>query len=470
MVALFSNKRGFAAGALLAAVLNSEGAAAQPRLWRGRADADTCGTELSYWPRGWERMGENEWNRQKFALVSGADASPLRVIVPAIGQDSLTLAERSAQNGAVVTGPTFFKGTNEEDFLQNFAHGLVDNRVDPRKVGIVVPANHGLPGGKTSIIPKPDRFRGVAYRFPLNTEQIKINREHGGEESLLSNWYVHSARGLATDPIAKAKMIAMYQKTLMGAWGMKTNTPGDNRTIQQMDYTTTTNPYSFADCWVLANPRLGRQKNGRYVDIASGGRQFGAFLFVAAPNGNRGNSAWGSMTRTLSTRAQTHFGFFEAGVHAAISGAIDAAIREQLERGRPLRVLLFNKLGGGIYWPRNVAGDKNSGFKNGGPTAEFYENLIQQVLQERVSVQINGVVKILPKGAFFEAIYVTGLVKGNVGAQQGQNAQQQGQKGQQQPPPQNDGLSGGAIAGIVIGSVAGAGLIGFLIWWFAIKK
>ena len=38
------------------------------------------------------------------------------------------------------------------------------------------------------------------------------------------------------------------------------------------------------------------------------------------------------------------------------------------------------------------------------------------------------------------------------------------------PPAEKDGLSGGAIAGIVIGSVAVAGIGGFAIFWFAVKK
>ena len=38
------------------------------------------------------------------------------------------------------------------------------------------------------------------------------------------------------------------------------------------------------------------------------------------------------------------------------------------------------------------------------------------------------------------------------------------------PPAKKDGLSGGQIAGIVIGSVAVAGIGGFAIFWFAIKK
>ena len=38
------------------------------------------------------------------------------------------------------------------------------------------------------------------------------------------------------------------------------------------------------------------------------------------------------------------------------------------------------------------------------------------------------------------------------------------------PPSKKDGLSGGAIAGIVIGSVAVAGIVGFAIFWFAVKK
>ncbi len=38
------------------------------------------------------------------------------------------------------------------------------------------------------------------------------------------------------------------------------------------------------------------------------------------------------------------------------------------------------------------------------------------------------------------------------------------------PPAKNNGLSGGAIAGIVVGSVAVAGIGGFAIFWFAVKK
>ena len=36
--------------------------------------------------------------------------------------------------------------------------------------------------------------------------------------------------------------------------------------------------------------------------------------------------------------------------------------------------------------------------------------------------------------------------------------------------PEKTGLSGGAIAGIAVGSVAVAGLGGFAIFWFAVKK
>ena len=38
------------------------------------------------------------------------------------------------------------------------------------------------------------------------------------------------------------------------------------------------------------------------------------------------------------------------------------------------------------------------------------------------------------------------------------------------PSAKKDGLSGGQIAGIVIGSVAVAGIGGFALFWFAIKK
>ena len=38
------------------------------------------------------------------------------------------------------------------------------------------------------------------------------------------------------------------------------------------------------------------------------------------------------------------------------------------------------------------------------------------------------------------------------------------------PPAKKDGLSGGQIAGIVIGSVLLAGIGGFAVLWFAVKK
>lgn len=42
--------------------------------------------------------------------------------------------------------------------------------------------------------------------------------------------------------------------------------------------------------------------------------------------------------------------------------------------------------------------------------------------------------------------------------------------GEINPPADNKGLSGGAIAGITIGSVAVAGIGGFAIFWFVVKK
>ena len=38
------------------------------------------------------------------------------------------------------------------------------------------------------------------------------------------------------------------------------------------------------------------------------------------------------------------------------------------------------------------------------------------------------------------------------------------------PAPDKNGLSGGQIAGIVIGSIAGGGIVGFAIFWFVVKK
>ena len=66
------------------------------------------------------------------------------------------------------------------------------------------------------------------------------------------------------------------------------------------------------------------------------------------------------------------------------------------------------------------------------------------------------------------AVYDDGPSGGD-GNQPGGDGTQPGD-GEITPPAKKDGLSGGAIAGIAVGSAAVAGLGGFAIFWFAIKK
>ena len=41
---------------------------------------------------------------------------------------------------------------------------------------------------------------------------------------------------------------------------------------------------------------------------------------------------------------------------------------------------------------------------------------------------------------------------------------------QNQPAKQNDGLSGGVVAGITVAGIAGFGGIGFVLYWFVFRK
>ncbi|CAD7944433.1 unnamed protein product, partial [Amoebophrya sp. A25] len=129
--------------------------------------------------------------------------------------------------GQITLSPKFYKGaTQEQDFLQNFAHYLVTNKsVNPEAIGIVVPANHGLPGGGTSYIPQPrvGFIPHVIYNFPLNAREIGTDPNHGAEESVMSNWYVHHTQGLPNDTRTKENMTRLYQSTIQGAWGLRTN-------------------------------------------------------------------------------------------------------------------------------------------------------------------------------------------------------------------------------------------------------
>eukprot|EP00392_Amoebophrya_sp_AT5.2_P001321 g1323.t1 len=311
------------------------------------------------------------------------------------------------------------------------------SKVKASKIALVIAGNSGLPGGGTT---------GMSAKGKFRVQIPKIHNGHGTqEESVVSNWYVHQVQGypqllpggrgkkfqqgMQPNHFAQ-KLIQLYVKTIQAKWGLKSNNAGDYATVQGLDYVHTQNPVAFADCWVVRNPRIGAEKAApkldnpktrsqdwkktwrhaakTYPSMTNGGHQLGALLFVAAPNAAcTSKHPSGSCTRTKNQYAAKNLNFFLSGLQAAVTGAIDAAIQEQLLYGKELTVLIFNKLGGGLYWPQ----DKNGKRIGGGASKKNYVKVIEAALDEVVEVEnVNGLDErkvSLKKRAFFEDVVMT---------------------------------------------------------------
>ncbi|CAD7957804.1 unnamed protein product [Amoebophrya sp. A120] len=301
--------------------------------------------------------------------------------------------------------------------------------ISPEEIAIVIAGNSGLPGGRTAWISKKG-------------EQLldvkRVHASHGSqEESVVSNWITNEARwffetllhNTGTADAYKWVMWNLYAGTIGGKWGLYNQDQESEEwcsTLQGVNYVKTENPVDYSDCWVVRNTRIGPEdedeKQYQTMDGANEwGMKIGGLFFVAAPNAGSRLTPVGSTARTLNKRAsdsflggEGDFGFFLQGLEAAVTGVIDAAIREQLLSGRPTQVLIFNKLGGGLYWPKAgpIRINTSDGTEIRRPNvddpacdAKTYGRIFLNVL--------NGTVKVaekkIPKWAFFKLILLTGL-------------------------------------------------------------
>eukprot|EP00392_Amoebophrya_sp_AT5.2_P003289 g3294.t1 len=310
---------------------------------------------------------------------------------------------------------------------QNLAHEMIENgnfvvpwrldrdrrktseaerNVPAEEVAIVVAGNSGLPGGGTCNI-----VEGAGEEpFALD-----IERTHNGyatqEESVLSNVYVHTTTPHSASKVmpsyivpdgpngeaakymnvAAEKAVAFYESTLQGRWGLKSANADDFTTVQGVNFVETKNPIDFSDCWVLRFPRVGqepeipqtrdeqlwtyRDQNRRTGRVQDAGPRFQAAQDRAYPDAKTGGHRIGALL-----------------FQAAVTGALNAAILEQLLHRNPLKTLVFNKLGGGIYWPHSYVESQDGAtlreVKAGeGAVPAVYAKIFEAALEEEVVIK-----------------------------------------------------------------------------------
>ncbi|CAD7934052.1 unnamed protein product [Amoebophrya sp. A120] len=306
-----------------------------------------------------------------------------------------------------------FRFAPEYKLAQNLVDVMVRRwRYPVREIGIAVAGNHGRPLGAVASMGWDNNNPWAKFRLNLRN----IHARHGTqEESVVSNWLVHAAGGIPRDlgrgsfatryNYYARKMIELYKSTIQGKWGLYTNKsrPHDNRTRQGVNYRHTRNPVDFSDCWVVRNTKIGREDNKWYTNLRNP-HTIGGLFWVAAPNAGYLGGYGGSGRRTLNTLATQSMAFFLAGLEAAVTAVIDAAIQEQLVYGRPTKILIFNKLGGGLYWPKKWLpnGPKRSPL----PSRDVYRPIFHRALAAPVRLPGGEVLK---KRHFFKDIVLAGL-------------------------------------------------------------
>eukprot|EP00392_Amoebophrya_sp_AT5.2_P001322 g1324.t1 len=130
-------------------------------------------------------------------------------------------------------------------------------------------------------------------------------------------------------------------------------------------------------------------------------------LATVVAKANSIGGAWPS--RTLNKYATENLNFFKASLQASITAALDAAIREQLLYKNPIKVLVLEKLGAALYWPRDKTSGKRLG--DGGAAKAVYKKIIDAALNEMVEVEnvagVEGGKMQLPKRAFFDDVVMS---------------------------------------------------------------
>ena len=234
------------------------------------------------------------------------------------------------------------------------------------KIGIMVAANSGLPGGDIGHI-----VRGTKHAPPGKPDlTIKHYMNHGGqEENMVANW------ALSTHPDDLAKQKALIQDTIMNQWGLTDKDSTTNfQTRQGVDYVNSQEASDYADAWVVDNARLSAVDGQKKSYAVNPKKDYKAcLLFGAGPNVSNGGSRKGARQRTRNQKAVKNYEFFKKCIKESLKAKFDAGIASGVTD------IIFDKTSCGIY-----AGDREDPNNYIKQINREYKSLVEEVLNEKV--------------------------------------------------------------------------------------
>ena len=224
------------------------------------------------------------------------------------------------------------------------------------KVGIMVAANSGKPGGGCSDGKKVKNIN--AYN-------------KGQEEDIVSNWL------LTAHPKNPNKQWELF-KRIKDEWGLLWT---GNMTKQLVDYVNTVRAEDYRKpCFFLADQQLSPKIYEGKVKKFDHTRKYTASLvFVAGPNVSEGRTFDGSMTRTRNRKCMDDYNFFKE----CIANALYAGLVEMFNNR--IQIALVARLSTGIYADYTDKKGKNYKISINSDFDEILNNVLQQLKTQGVN-------------------------------------------------------------------------------------
>ena len=214
----------------------------------------------------------------------------------------------------------------------------------PPKIGTLVAANSGRPGG--SVGWGQDETYGVC-------PQALHASHHTQEEDIVANWLLTHAfnRGVKESQDALMSEVGAAFDCIRCAWGLAERGVGLG-TLQEVNYCDVVDAQEYADVWSVSNVWLSAKAAG-CIDPSSQkwfdhSKQFETSLyFTAAPNASDpktdAQGRQGSMARTSNVLARDSRKFFMDGIRWSLRTSLWAMAADGV------RIVLLPLIGGGVY-------------------------------------------------------------------------------------------------------------------------
>jgi len=197
-----------------------------------------------------------------------------------------------------------------------------------QKVGVVLAANSGLPGGALG---KENKVGKVKQKDCSITTQ---------EESVWANIVLSKTSNLKEQKV-------FHDRTIREQWGLIEIGTKDKRTRQRKDFTKINRPEGYNEVFVVEDVQISPIKNRK---LQKEKKMAITAVFADGPNGGDAGTPTGTMQRTRNQKAAKDDDFFKECIKVKIRSTIDAMVANDVD------VIIMAKISCKVYCPKKWQG------------------------------------------------------------------------------------------------------------------